>query len=87
MVEVGIRDFRNQLSRWLEVVKGGRDVLITDRGRPVARLIPATASRPLDRLIAMGLVQPASEPRQPIDPKRRIRVKGSVSELVSEQRG
>lgn len=86
-MEVGIRDFRNQLSRWLEVVKGGRDVLITDRGRPVARLIPATASRPLDRLIAMGLVQPPSELRRPIDPRQRVRAKGSVSELVSEQRG
>ena len=86
-MEVGVRDFRNQLSRWLEVVKGGRDVVITDRGRPVARLVPATAGRPLDRLIARGLVQPPVERRRPIDPRQRVRVKGSVSQIVSEQRG
>jgi prevent-host-death family protein len=85
-MEVGIRDFRSQLSRWIEVVKGGSDVLITDRGRPVARLIPATSSRPLDRLIALGLVQPPSAPRRPIDGQRRVPVKGSVSELVADQR-
>jgi prevent-host-death family protein len=85
-MEVGIRDFRSQLSRWIEVVKGGSDVLITDRGRPVARLIPATSSRPLDRLIALGLVQPPSAPRRPIDRQRRVPVKGSVSELVADQR-
>ncbi|MGH2556687.1 MAG: type II toxin-antitoxin system Phd/YefM family antitoxin [Actinomycetota bacterium] len=85
-MEVGIRDFRSQLSRWIEVVKSGSDVLITDRGRPVARLIPATGSRPLDRLIALGLVQPPSAPRRPIDSRRRVPVKGSVSDLVAEQR-
>jgi prevent-host-death family protein len=86
-MDVGIRDFRNELSRWLEVVKGGRDVVITDRGRPVARLIPATSSKPLDRLIAMGLVRPPTSPKTPIDPSRRVPVKGSVSEIVSDQRG
>jgi len=85
-MEVGIRDFRSQLSRWLEVVKSGSDILITDRGRPVARLIPATSSRPLDRLIALGLVTPPSAPRRPIDARRRVPVKGNVSDLVAEQR-
>jgi prevent-host-death family protein len=85
-MEVGIRDFRSQLSRWIEAVKSGSDVLITDRGRPVARLIPATGSRPLDRLIALGLVTPPSAPRRPIDPRRRVPVKGNVSDLVAEQR-
>jgi prevent-host-death family protein len=85
-MEVGIRDFRNELSRWLDVVKGGRDVVITDRGRPVARLIPATSSKPLDRLIAMGLVRPPTARKTPASGGPKIPVKGSVSELVSELR-
>jgi prevent-host-death family protein len=85
-MEVGIRDFRSQLSRWIEIVKNGDDVVITDRGRPVARLIPASSSRPLDRMIALGLVQPPSAPRRPIDARRRVRAKGSVSDLVADQR-
>lgn len=85
-MEVGISDFRSHLSRWIEVVKNGSDVLITERGRPVARLIPAAGSKPLDRLLALGLVTPPSSPRRPIDRRRRVAVKGSVSDLVADQR-
>lgn len=38
----GIREARLNLSGLLEDVRKGREVIITDRGRPVARLVPAT---------------------------------------------
>ncbi len=37
----GIREARLNLSGLLEDVRKGREVIITDRGRPVARLVPA----------------------------------------------
>jgi len=37
----GIREARLNLSGLLEDVRKGREVVITDRGRPVARLVPA----------------------------------------------
>ncbi|MCI0774033.1 MAG: type II toxin-antitoxin system prevent-host-death family antitoxin, partial [Chloroflexi bacterium] len=42
MVErsVGIRELKNRLSKYLRAVKAGQTILITDRGRPVGRLIP-----------------------------------------------
>jgi prevent-host-death family protein len=40
MKKAGIREARQNLSALLEEVKKGREVLITDRGRPVARLAP-----------------------------------------------
>jgi prevent-host-death family protein len=40
MRTAGIREARQALSVLLEDVKGGREILITDRGRPVARLVP-----------------------------------------------
>ncbi len=40
MRTAGIREARQNLSALLEEVRKGREVLITDRGRPVARLVP-----------------------------------------------
>lgn len=40
MRTAGIREARQNLSALLDEVKRGREVLITERGRPVARLVP-----------------------------------------------
>jgi prevent-host-death family protein len=42
MAEAGIRDLRDhlRLSRYLERVQAGEELTVTDRGRPIARLIP-----------------------------------------------
>jgi len=41
----GLREVRESLSALLKEVGKGREVIITDRGRPVARLVPAAASK------------------------------------------
>lgn len=40
MRKAGIREARQDLSALIEDVKKGREIVITDRGRPVARLVP-----------------------------------------------
>ena len=40
MKKAGIREARQHLSALLEIVAKGREVVITDRGREVARLVP-----------------------------------------------
>jgi prevent-host-death family protein len=40
MKEAGIREARQNLSALIEEVRKGHEVTITDRGRPVARLVP-----------------------------------------------
>jgi len=45
MRTAGVREARQNLSALLEEVKRGREVVITERGRPVARLVPADRSR------------------------------------------
>jgi prevent-host-death family protein len=40
MKSAGIRQARQNLSAILEEVRKGREVVITDRGRPVARMVP-----------------------------------------------
>ena len=41
MRSAGLRDVRKKLPALLKEVGRGREVIITDRGRPVARLVPA----------------------------------------------
>ena len=84
MAEVGVRELRDHLSRYLAQVQDGDEVVVTDHGRAVARLVGLTGQRPLDRLIADGIVTPASNGRQ--RPRRRVAARGSVSVLVAEQR-
>jgi len=40
MKEAGIREARQNLSALIEEVRKGHEVTITDRGKPVARLVP-----------------------------------------------
>jgi len=40
MRSAGVREARQNLTELLDAVKKGREVVITDRGRPVARLVP-----------------------------------------------
>jgi prevent-host-death family protein len=44
MKRAGIREARQNISQLIEAVRKGREILITDRGKPVARLVPAKKS-------------------------------------------
>jgi len=84
--EVGIRDLKNGLSKYIDRVRAGEEVIVTDRGRPVARLsgVDESTDRLAD-LVAAGVVRaPKRKVRR--RPRRRIEAKGSVSDLVAEQR-
>ncbi|HHW84426.1 MAG TPA: type II toxin-antitoxin system Phd/YefM family antitoxin [Actinomycetales bacterium] len=84
MTTVGIRDFRDGLSRHLERVREGETITVTDHGKPVARVVPVGVPTRLEQMIAAGLVTPAKKPKVPLRPP--IRVAGTVSDLVMQQR-
>ncbi|MBK5222540.1 MAG: type II toxin-antitoxin system prevent-host-death family antitoxin [Acidimicrobiia bacterium] len=84
-MEAGVRELRDQLSRYLKAVGEGHEVTVTDHGKAVARLVPLDQPRPIDRLIAEGLVTPAESPKRHRT-VRRISAAGTVSDLVGEQR-
>lgn len=85
-MEVGVRELRDRLRRWLDAVESGGEVTITERGRPIARLIGVSSPLPLERLIAEGVVTPAKRPRRRDRAHRKVRARGTVSDLVAEQR-
>lgn len=58
-VEVGIRQLKLQLSRYLDSVGKGETITVTDRGKPVARIVPIRStelSPELKRLVEAGLL-------------------------------
>ena len=54
MIQVGVRELRQQASRWLERVAAGESFEVTDRGRPVALLVPIPTEEGLGALVASG---------------------------------
>lgn len=81
---IGIKELRDGLSRHLAAVRAGHTVTITDHGRPIARIVPVDQPSPLERLIAEGRIQPASQRERSLpDP---VQANGTVSDLVAEQR-
>ena len=86
---VGVRDLKNQLSSFLDRVKAGEEIVVTEHGRPIARLSAVGAE--VDRMSALveaGVVQLAPRPTRRI-PRRRVKlVNGALQlvELVAEQR-
>ncbi len=82
-VSVGVRELRGNLREFLDRVQAGEEVIVTEHGKPVARIVPPQGSR-LDELIAQGIVTPAKKPRTPLPPP--VPIKGSVVELLLEER-
>jgi prevent-host-death family protein len=43
-VTVGIRELKAQLSKYVKQVKAGETVVITERGKPIGRIVPTEPS-------------------------------------------
>ncbi len=84
--KVGVRELHDQLSRYLRHVGSGGDVVVTLRGRRVARLSSMDAPDPLADLRARGLVSDPKRVRQRAKGRDLLRTGGPVSDLVGEQR-
>jgi prevent-host-death family protein len=86
-VDVAISDLRAHLSDWLERVRAGQEIVVTDRGVPVARLLGMRATATLERLQDEGVIaRPDRAQRPTATGRQRPRPRGSVADLVSEQR-
>jgi prevent-host-death family protein len=84
--EVGVRELHDRLSRYVQHVKDGGEVVVTMRGRRVARLVPVDQVDPLADLRARGLVREPTAPRSPRARRARLKAAGPVADLVADQR-
>lgn len=87
MAEVGVAQLRRELKDWLERAQSGDDVVITERGRPVARLSGVDVAPFLDRLVEQGYISgPAIDRRPNAQGRERVKADGNVSDLITVER-
>lgn len=86
-VDVAISELRADLRAWVDRARSGENVVVTERGLPVARLVAVDSSPLIDRLEKEGVLsRPTQVPRVRAADVRRVEAEGSVSDLVSELR-
>lgn len=92
MQKVGSREFKNRMGRYMRAIRKGESLLLTDRGKPVAKISPAdeeanpepTIMDILKRLEAEGKLRLG---RRPLGKFRAIPSRGkSASEMILEDR-
>ena len=86
MRSVGIKVLKNKLSEYVRLAASGETVLVTDRDRVVAELIPPRPSRsgygPLwDEAVRLGHITPARNPRGGPPPRHPVM---SLEELLAD---
>ncbi len=89
-MQVGVRELKTHLSKYLDRVRGGETIVITDRGRPVARLEPAPSEdlpESFRRLVTSGRVILKPPPRDLPPPTVSLLPGDKTStDLIREQR-
>lgn len=91
MYSIGVREFKDALSKTLAYVATGERVIITSHGKPVAELVPPSES-PADAhfhaLVARGQITPASALPAELGPVEPVKLLGNqtATELVLEDR-
>jgi prevent-host-death family protein len=75
-LEVGVRELRDHLSGYLERVKDGAELTVTEHGRPIARLVATGPADRWEELVARGLIRPALHPATDIDLDRLPEIPG-----------
>ena len=85
---VGVRELKTQLSRYLLRVKGGATLVVTEHGRPVARIVPVPPD-PEERLRGMvdaGLVEWSGRKLVWSDPEAVVRSNSTVADILLADR-
>ena len=89
----GVRELKNNLSRYIRRIEAGERIAITAHGRVVAELVPsgsrdATRSSRFDELVASGVIRPPLETGDPTEGWPDIRLPaGTAAELIDADRG
>jgi len=86
---IGIRELKFRLSECVREVRGGGTIVVTEHGRPVARMIADASSlaERLEILANAGRIVWSGRRLKPTKPIARVRRgRRTVADLVSENR-
>jgi prevent-host-death family protein len=93
-MQAGIRELKDNLSRYIRRIEEGGRIAVTAHGRVVAELVPASRTPRdgrrgrYDDLIAAGVIRPAIEGGDPLEDWPDVRLpSGTTAELIDSDRG
>ncbi|MBI1816878.1 MAG: type II toxin-antitoxin system prevent-host-death family antitoxin [Deltaproteobacteria bacterium] len=89
-MQLGLREANQHFSKAIKAVKAGQEVVLTERGKPIAVIKPLPPGDDVDaalrRMEAAGLLTRATR-RGPMPPFRPRRIKGPpLSHTIREER-
>ena len=88
LTTVGIRELKARLSHYLQQVKSGAILIITEHNRPIGKIVPANLAfdERLEALIDAGLVAWSGQSLSAIEPVAKTRGCRTVADLLVENR-
>lgn len=89
-MKAGIRELKDNLSRYIRRIEAGERISVTAHGRVVAELVPAPGSQKSrwDELMAAGVLHPPVESGDPFEDWPDIRLlRGTAAALIDGDRG
>ncbi len=89
-MKLGLREANQHFSKLVRTVKRGEEVILTERGRPIAVVTPVAAGSDVDvtleRLARAGFIRLPVRPGK-LGPAKPVAARGkATSQIVSEQR-
>ena len=94
LVDTGIRQLRDNLSRYIRRIEAGERISVTAHGRVVAELVPpgtgvrTAPSTRWEELIEAGILRPPVETGDPLEDWPDIRLPaGTAAALIDSDRG
>lgn len=86
-MDVSVSKLRAELASWIKRAQDGEEIIVTDRGTPVARLLSVDTAPLLEQLTQRGVLsKPLRAHRPTASGATRVHARGPVAELVSQQR-
>jgi prevent-host-death family protein len=85
-IKVGIRELKAQLSAYLQQVKGGATLIITEHGKPIGQITPMPRSKEerLQAMIDAGLISWSGKRFEPIAESELIELAPGASKTVTD---
>lgn len=90
MAKIGLRDANLHFSKYMKLVKEGEEVIVTDRGTPIAVIKPliskeASSEKKIKLLEERGVLRRAASGKPPL--RKPLAISGRpLSEIVAEER-
>lgn len=81
-VTVGVRELRDHLSQYLELVKDGRSVRVTEHGAVIASIVPMRLSARTMELYAQGRVHLPKRPKSDLSHILKGHVEGGIEPFL-----